>query len=579
MKATKLCITILLVILLIISPIILIKTPIGSTTQIDKLNKPTVKINIEPHSVIYEGDVINCDITGNPDIMYWKINNFSEHYTFNEDNPIIFDPEPTPLKDDYVDLTVYIENNAGNATDTVEVMIKRIYFGDIHWHTTYGDGNYGLDLMYQNTIDDKYLDFAACSEHAYYPLYKGELFPLLKRLINRIQGKDPWQILKDKAIKFYEPGNFTTLLGFEWSAHNYFPGGLKFSPNGHEDVSHINFYYRDIYPDARKYSPLQRFNYDSIFKAMAKEWDKGHLNIGFPHHPLGKIYWFGTEGLKKHFPFYYTANWSFLSREVKNTDERDKILRGVETYSRWGTSIGKYSGMKITWPYLPDDLKNNICMCNKTDSWVENALWEWSKDSLKGRKFVLQAGSDTHSINRAGSASLDKQKPSGIMAAYAVHNTRSEIWDAMNECDIYGSQLLKIRANVRFDGEMALGRWINCTNPLTINISAMSTFQGFDSNERNMCPHNYSSEELDHPISDIWIIKKDTARGRPYCKIINHTKPNNHTAVITFNDYEVQPNDFYYVAIRQKGEELLPGQNEYTAFLGPVFIDKVKKDE
>jgi hypothetical protein len=188
----------------------------------------------------------------------------------------------------------------------------------------------------------------------------------------------------------------------------------------------------------------------------------------------------------------------------------------------------------------------------------------------------MQAGSDTHSVNRAGSAELDKQKPSGIIAAYAVHNTRGEIWDSMNNCSIYGSQLLKIRANVRFDGQMALGQWINCTTPLKINISAMSTFPGLDSNGRNMCPHGYSPGELNYPISDIWLVKKDRDRGRPWCKVINHTSPNDHITVINFEDYDVQPNDFYYVAIRQKGEELISDQNEYTAFLGPVFIGSFK---
>jgi hypothetical protein len=103
----------------------------------------------------------------------------------------------------------------------------------------------------------------------------------------------------------------------------------------------------------------------------------------------------------------------------------------------------------------------------------------------------------------------------------------------------------------------------------------MSTFSGLDNGCKNMRPYNYSSEELDHPIQDIWLLKKDRDRGRPYCKIIGHVEPNEDMAVVTFQDKDVQPNDFYYVAIRQKGQELQPGQNEYMAFIGPVFIDNV----
>lgn len=252
-----------------------------------------------------------------------------------------------------------------------------------------------------------------------------------------------------------------------------------------------------------------------------------------------------------------------------------------QRFSTWGTSIGQYSDIPITWPYHPDDLEHNLTLCNQTDAWVENGMWEWSENSLKGRRFVMQAGSDTHGVNRPGSAQLDKEKPSGIMAAYAVNNTRGEIWNAMNECEIYASQLLKIRANVRFnctslyDGEMAYGRWINCSSPLRIRITAHSTFPGYDSSGKNMCPHGYSPYELDYPIEDIWLIKKNRTRGRPWCKIINHTSPNTDTAVVIFEDVDVQPNDFYYVAIQQKGQELRSQQNEFMVFIGPVFIDNV----
>ena len=94
---------------------------------------------------------------------------------------------------------------------------------------------------------------------------------------------------KDKAIKYYNLGSFTTLLGFEWTASEYHPGGHLLTPNGCEDVSHVNFYYKDIYPDAPEYGALDQLTFDDIFPAMAEEWDKGHLNVGYPHHPLGTV--------------------------------------------------------------------------------------------------------------------------------------------------------------------------------------------------------------------------------------------------------------------------------------------------
>jgi len=562
-------------IIIIFSIFLLISTIIPTTIGRPQITSKsiTVKINIEAYSIIYEGDIINCTITGNPTIKYWFINNQSKHTTFYYNNPIIFDPEPTPLNTNYVKLTVYVENCEGNASDTIWVIVKRIYFGDIHWHSTFSDGSNDLNQMYQNAIADKYLDFAACTDHAeMMDLFYKSKVSLIRALLNRILGQSEWKKIKNKAVEYYDPGNFTTLLGFEWTASNLFQGGWKWSPNGHEDVGHINFYYKDIYQNALKYTAMQKHTYDDIFQAMAKEWDNGHLNIGFPHHPIGKIFRKTNLGLK--ITLFYTTNWSFFARGMKNTNERNKILRGVEVYSRWGTAIGQFSNIPITWPYLPDTSSDHA-ICNQTDAWVENGMWEWSDNTLRGSKFVMQASSDTHLVDRPGSAKLEQSKPSGLLAAYAVHNTRDEIWGAMNDCDIYGSQLLKMRANVRFDGQMAYGGWINCSSPLNITITAQSTFPGMDSSGKNMCPHGYSSNELDYPIQDIWLIKKDRDKGRPWCNVINHLSPNSDIVVVNFTDYDVQPNDFYYVAIRQKGQELEPGENEYMAYIGPVFIDNV----
>jgi len=537
---------------------------------IKSINSPTVVINISPYEEVYEGDIIDCDISGNPTILYWQINGQSIHTTFYGDDPVIFDPELTPLDDEFVNLTVYAENENGSDSDTVPIKLFRIFFGDIHWHTVFSDGDFKIDTMYKNAVEDNYLDFTACTDHA--ELLDGistkfggvRDWDIIRTFIEKIHGFSEWQTMKDKAVEYYKPGNFTTLLGFEWTAAQWSLGGKDWTPHGWEDVSHINFYYRDVYPDAREYADYQKFNYDDIFKTMTEEWDKGHLNFGFSHHPLGRA---GR--------YNFTTNWTYLADGMKNTYYRDKIHRGVETFSRWGNSIGGCftPGFPWLWPY------NLSQFTNQTDAWVENALWEWSDDELKGQKFVFIAGSDTHDYNRPGSAEFEVSylgKPSGIAAVYTVHNTRGEIWDAINDCDTYGTQILKIRANVRFDGQIGYGRWLNCSSPLEIRITAHSTFPGLDSSGKRMWPHGYSPDELDYPITDIWLVKKDRQRGRPWCKVINHTELDDNMVVVTFEDFDVQPNDFYWVAIGQKGQMLKPDNGDkFLAFIGPFFINNV----
>lgn len=556
---------ILTIILILIIPSI---SANNNSIDVKDVTLPTVKINLNEETTIYEGDIINCTITGETTNKYWYIDNQSKHTTFYGNDPIIFDPEPTPLDANFVNLTVYAENEYGNASDTVQVIVKRIYFGDIHWHSILSDGKYPLNTEYINAKKDNYLDFACSTEHT-------ELWPMPRA--TKFLHIFAWVKTKNLVREHYLPGNFTTLLAFEYTGSKINLGNILFPLTG--DTSHINFYYKDLYSDASRYSNKIKTTYDTLLSAMSKEWDEGHYNIGFFHHPLAGDMKRSKLLSAEKYSIHFYVNWTNLVDSMKDDDFRNnvlKIMRGVEAYSRWGTAIGKYSEIPVNWTYY-----QNV-MHDHPDCWVENGMWEWSESTYtRGYPFVMQASSDSHVANSPGSAEVSLEKfwnsmnPSGIIGAFSVHNTRDEIWDAMNNCDIYGSQLLKIRANIRLDGQMALGKWINCSSPLNITITAQSTFPGIDSSGRNMKPYDYLDDQLDYPIQDIWLVKKDRDKGRPWCKVINHISPDANTVVVNFEDYDVQPNDFYYVAIRQKGQELGDRGDEYMAFIGPIFIDNV----
>ena len=529
-------------------------------------NFPYVKINIKPYETLYEGEKIDCTIK-NANRFFWKVEDGNNHTTFYGDDILLFDPEPTSLEKEYVNLTLYAENEHGIAYDSILVKIKRLYFGDIHWHTDISDGQYDIDTMYQNALKDNFLDFAACSDHAELIDLPNTIFggvppnDFIKTLIDWILGRSEWELIKEKAQEYYIPGKFSTLLAFEWTAAQWSPGGW----DGWEDVGHINFYYRDVYEDAPKYSFYSKLDFDDICEAMAEEWEKGHYCIGFPHHPQGKIY-FNIFGKK--LPCSFTVNWSYLAEGMENKNARDKVLRGGEVYSRWGTTIGQYYTPGIPWLYGYDEES----FYNLTDAWMENAFWEWS-EHCRQRKFVMIASSDTHNVNRPGSVQGEFGNignPSGIVAIYAVHNTRHEIWDALNACDAYALQAQKLRVLMKCDGKVAYGRWINCSIPLKIEINAMATFDGNDSSGKSMRPHGYNGS-LNFKITDIWIVKKDRQKGRPWCKVIAHFTPNNEIAVVSYKDYSVEPNDFYWIAIKQSN-----GIDAYMAFLGPVFIYDVR---
>jgi hypothetical protein len=534
-----------------------------------------ITINLEPYSIVYEGDVILCNFTSEPTEKYWQINNQSKHTLFYENNPVLFDPEPTPLEDTFVNLTIsaYISNTFESIT--IPIQLKRIYWGDIHWHSSFSDGSNDLDMMYKNAIRDKYIDFASCTDHGELidginTYYKG--FPrfswlrdkdTLLTIIEKFQGFSEWDEIKHKTNEYYYPGNFSTILGFEWTGGEWSIGGHPLSPNGFNDVSHINFYYKNVYPQADEYSDFSQLNYEQIFTVMSCEWDLGHYNIGYPHHPQSKV---GNMS--------FTVNWTYLANNIKNEQARDTILRGVELNSRWGTAIGQYFTPDLPWlhPY-PD-----IQFYNQTESWIENALWEWSKPAFKGKPFGFIGSSDTHLFNRPSSALSEDSyfgSISGIMGAYATHNTRGEIWDAMNNGSTYASQLFKIRANICVNDKHEISQWINSTNPLKIRVSALAINTAIDNTGKSNYPYGYESTNKNWTISDIWVIKKDTNRGQPWCKVIGHTTPNSILAVETFYDDSVQSNDFYWVAIRQLEDTNSNEKEEYMTYLGPIFINQV----
>jgi len=73
---------------------------------------------------------------------------------------------------------------------------ERIFWGDIHGHTELTDGVGSENRYYEFARDEACLDFSAISEH------RG--------------GDQWWTCILEAARKYYEPGKFVTLPGYEW---------------------------------------------------------------------------------------------------------------------------------------------------------------------------------------------------------------------------------------------------------------------------------------------------------------------------------------------------------------------------
>jgi len=94
-----------------------------------------------------------------------------------------------------------------------------IYWGDTHGHSGFADGQGTPDNYYRFARDVARLDFVTLSEHDIW-LDDAE-----------------WRVLQEMTRKYDDPGSFTTILGYEWTANHRFGG-------------HHNVYFRD--PDGRE---------------------------------------------------------------------------------------------------------------------------------------------------------------------------------------------------------------------------------------------------------------------------------------------------------------------------------------
>ena len=86
----------------------------------------------------------------------------------------------------------------------------RVYWGDTHAHTKYAEGQGSPEGFYRFAREDARLDFVTLSEHDIW------------------LDDHEWRTMRELAARYYEPGRFVPILGYEWT--NPMPKG------GHHNV-------------------------------------------------------------------------------------------------------------------------------------------------------------------------------------------------------------------------------------------------------------------------------------------------------------------------------------------------------
>lgn len=190
---------------------------------------------------------------------------------------------------------VYVSNPVKATSDEPG---EKLYWGDIHLHSGFSDGvsTPGKGFEYGRDVMD--LDVVAYTDHD----TMGFFIPPALQL--RRMRKKYFQATKEAVEQYHEPGEFVTLMGYEWTHQ----------PN---KGSHINVYFEDT-DGAELYSSRDPES-DSPEKLWKRidEWETEHdsRTLTAVHHSPSEM-----------FPFDFGENYD---------EEKAPV---VEVYSRWGSS-------------------------------------------------------------------------------------------------------------------------------------------------------------------------------------------------------------------------------------------------
>ena len=255
----------------------------------------------------------------------------------------------------------------------------RIFWGDIHGHSTLSDGRLPIDEMYAYSRDVALLDIAASGDHetAFHP--------------------DKWEIAQQTANDFYRSGEFVTFRGFEWTSNNF---------------GHRNVYYRtgDLTaslppPDFRH---LQYTMPPSEFHPMIE--DPGALIV--PHHTLVGTnwdYWDPRERLVEIYSTWGRTEFSGNSLWDKPDDPRGGAQNGLAHGYRLGIVAGSDCHDSGPGRCYPGSIARNLNFRGGlmavlapalTREDIFDALWDRRCYATTGERILLSFEADAHCMGR-----------------------------------------------------------------------------------------------------------------------------------------------------------------------------------
>jgi len=286
------------------------------------------------------------------------------------------------------------------------------YWGMIHGHTEFSDGAGTIEHYLTYMREQCGLDFGAPGDHDH-------VFET---------SDDMWRQTQEAVARHNEPGEFVTLLGYEWA---------KWRQNGDGDR---NVYYLEEHRPMHRSDEGHYPTPPDLYRALEEE-----KAIIIPHHSANR----GNH-----------CDWK---------DYDPKKDRLVEIFSEWGCSERSLNDGNVyrmrPWRDEPDRPDSG----EVPEGFVERAL-------ALGWRVGFTAGGDDHT-SHPGDLTLRGGTPPrtpGLLALRAREKTREAIWQALYDRNCYGTTGARIIVDFRVNGapmgselwleempELYDARWLN----------------------------------------------------------------------------------------------------------------------
>ena len=234
--------------------------------------------------------------------------------------------------------------------------------GEMHGHTNLSDGRPDIDTYFRNIRDLAGLDFAVLTDHDHGGVGKPDLWE---------GSPSKWDLIKQKAAEYCQPGKFSTLLGYERDSYPFY--------------NNLVLYFRDADADMVRGVRDGEITKEELTALLERE-----DVITCPHDT-----------------YSFTSNADFLALPVElHTPFIEVISRG---------DAAEYMGNPAGATYA-------CC---------EGGFWQ---DALRqGAKMGVIGGSDDHSgMNGRVDPNLPyPEKYPGVTGVWATENTPAAIFEAL----------------------------------------------------------------------------------------------------------------------------------------------------